>query len=94
MLDAPEGLEQHFPGVGFGLAPEVPTVDGDEAGEGDPIRVGRSRMISFSPSGTCTPGTVYLLGRGRQQLAVRVLGATGRVRTLQFNFAAAAWQPR
>jgi len=94
MLQAPERVEQHFPGVGFGLADGVPTVDGEGAGDGDPIRVGRSRMISFSPGGTCTSGTVYLLGRGHQQLAVRVLGATGRIRTLQFNFTAAAWQAR
>jgi len=93
-LQASESVEQHFPGVGFGMADGVPTVDGEGTGDGDPIRVGRSRMISFSPAGTCTPGTVYLLGRGRQQLAVRVLGSTGRIRTLQFNFAAAAWQAR
>jgi hypothetical protein len=94
LLQRPEAVEQHFPGVGFGLAGEVPTVDGEGSGDGDPIRVGRSRMISFSPGGTCTPGTLYLLGRGRQQLAVRVLGATGRIRTLQYHFESAAWQPR
>ncbi|RPJ75352.1 MAG: prepilin-type N-terminal cleavage/methylation domain-containing protein [Acidobacteria bacterium] len=94
MLQAAERVEQHFPGVAFGLADGVPTVDGEGAGDGDPIRVGRSRMISFSPAGTCTPGTIYLLGRGRQQLAVRVLGATGRIRTLQFNFSRSAWQER
>ena len=94
VLQGGERLEQHFPGVGFGLVAGVPSVDGEGLGDADPIRVGRSRMISFSPGGTCTPGTVYVLGRGRQQLAVRVLGATGRVRTLQFDFAASAWRPR
>ena len=93
-LQAPERVEQHFPGVQFGLAEGVPAVDGEGAGDRDPIRVGRSRMISFSPAGTCTPGTVYLLGRGHQQLAVRALGATGRIRTLHFNFAEAAWRAR
>jgi hypothetical protein len=82
-----EQLAQHYPGMSFGLAPDVPAVDGDEAGEGDVVRVGRSRMVSFSPLGTSTSGTVYLLGRGRQQFAVRVLGPTGRVRSFEFAFA-------
>ncbi|HSK09013.1 MAG TPA: GspH/FimT family pseudopilin [Vicinamibacterales bacterium] len=94
-IRAGERLEQQFPGVSFGLDEDTGPIEaGDDLGDRDPIRVGRSRMISFSPTGTCTPGTLYLLGRGRHQLAVRVLGTTGRLRLLQFNFAVAAWQPR
>lgn len=90
-----ERLDQQFPGVAFGVAQGVTPIDaGDEIGDGDPIRFGRSRMVSFSPSGTCTPGTLYVLGHGRRQLAVRVLGATGRLRVLEFNFGLMTWQPR
>jgi hypothetical protein len=70
-------------------------VDGTETtADADPIRVGRSRMLSFSPTGTSSTGTVYLRGRGRRQLAVRVLGVTGRIRALWFDFGAGRWQPR
>lgn len=94
-IRASERLEQQFPGVTFGVAEGVAPIEaGDPPGENDPIRFGRSRMVSFSPTGTCTPGTLYILGRARRQLAVRVLGATGRLRVLEFNFGLAVWQPR
>lgn len=94
-IRAGERLDQPFPGVTFGLDEGVGPIEaGDDLDDRNPIRIGRSRMVSFSPTGTCTPGTLYVLGRGRRQLAVRVLGATGRVRILEFNFGLAAWQPR
>lgn len=94
-IRAAERLDQQFPGVGFGVAEGVGPIEaGDPIEDDDPIRFGRSRMVSFSPTGTCTPGTLYVLGRGRRQLAVRVLGATGRLRVLEFNFGVSSWQPR
>jgi type II secretory pathway pseudopilin PulG len=47
---------------------------------GDPIRFGRSEILSFSPIGTSTPGTFYLAGEGIQG-AVRVT-TNARVRLL------------
>jgi type II secretory pathway pseudopilin PulG len=94
-LRAGERLDEQFPGVTFGIAEGVGPIDAGEPFDNrDPIRFGRSRMVSFSPTGTCTPGTLYIVGRGQRQLAVRVLGATGRVRVLEFNPALAGWQPR
>ena len=87
-------LAHQFPGVRFGLADGVTTLDGDDGTGEEPVRVGRSRMVSFSPVGSSTSGTVYLLGRGPRQYAVRVLGPTGRIRTLEFVFATRAWEPR
>jgi hypothetical protein len=87
-------IRQQFAGVRFGFTAGVPDVDGvDSASNPDPIRVGRSRMLSFSPTGTSSSGTVYLHGRGPHQLAVRVLGGTGRIRTLFFDFGAWKWLP-
>jgi hypothetical protein len=50
----------------------------------DPIRFGRSNMVSFSPEGTATPGTFYLAGE-YFQAAVRVNGMTSRVRVLVYR---------
>lgn len=95
LLRPREGLGERFAGVEFGFEDGVPDVDGEETlTNPDPIRVGRSRMLSFSATGTSSTGTVYLRGRGHHQLAVRVLGATGRVRCLGFDFAASTWLPR
>jgi Tfp pilus assembly protein FimT len=48
---------------------------------------GSSRILSFTSVGTATPGTLYIRGRDGSQYAVRVLGATGRTRVLQYNAA-------
>jgi hypothetical protein len=85
-------LQDQFAGVGFGFEAGVPDVDGgDTSSNPDPIRAGRSRMLSFSPSGTSSSGTVYLHGRGAHQLAVRVLGGTGRIRSYDFDFGSWKW---
>ena len=93
-LGAGGTLGQQFPGVRFGLADGVAAIDEDTAAGEEPVRVGRSRMVSFSPSGTSTSGTLYLQGRGPRQYAVRVLGPTGRIRTFEFVFAIRAWESR
>ena len=95
-LDRPIGLserlDERFPGVVFGVLPGVTAIDSPEPlDSGDPIRFGQSNLVSFSPIGTATAGTFYLHGRQRQQMAVRVLGVTGRVRVLQFDFNSHKW---
>jgi hypothetical protein len=82
-LDDPVRLWQLFPGVTIGVTPE--------SGEKEAVTVGLSRILSFTPSGTATPGTIYVRGRDGSQLAVRVLGATGRTRVLRFETRLRAW---
>ena len=85
-------LRDQYAGVGFGFKVGVPDVDGgDTSSDPDPIRVGQSRMLSFSPTGTSSSGTVYVHGRGAHQLAVRVLGGTGRIRSFGFDFETWKW---
>jgi Tfp pilus assembly protein FimT len=95
LLRPRERLDQQFANVTFGFESGVPDADGVATdASSDPIRVGQSRMLSFSPTGTSSTGTVYLRGSGRRQVAVRVLGATGRIRSLWFDFGARQWLPR
>ncbi len=92
-IGAPERLGEKFAGVVFGILDGVTAID-DAAPLGagsDPIRLGSSDLLSFSPLGSCTPGTLYLHGRGKQQVAVRLLGGTGRVRVLRFDFRNHKW---
>jgi prepilin-type N-terminal cleavage/methylation domain-containing protein len=87
-----ERLDVLFPGVTVGFEPNVTLVDGTSAPSGtDPIRFGSTDLVSFSPIGTATSGTVYLHGPGGWQYAVVVLGATARTRTTLFDLAASAW---
>jgi type II secretory pathway pseudopilin PulG len=58
----------------------------------NPIRLGGTTLLSFSPAGTATAGSVYVLGRDGTQLVVRVLGVTGRTRVLRYQRATNAWE--
>lgn len=81
-IAGPYPLSGEAPGVRVGINPGVPNLP-PETGElsGDPVRFGRSDILSFSPLGTATPGTFYLAGDAAQA-AVRVNGGTARVRLM------------
>jgi Tfp pilus assembly protein FimT len=87
-------LRNHVSGVSFGLQANTPDVDGTRsASAGDGVRIGASRILTLSPDGTATPGTLYVHGR-RGQYAVRILGATGRTRVLRYDSGARQWVTR
>lgn len=93
-LGAPVRLDELVAGARFGVAATLPAIDGGDAlaAGADPVRFGSSGVASFSARGTSTPGTVYVCGSGGEQYAVRVLGATGRIRVLRFDPVRGAWQ--
>jgi hypothetical protein len=92
-LGPAERLRERFPGVTFGLAPGLPDVDGSEGTGEDGLRIGTARILTMSSDGTATSGTLYIRGR-RGQYAVRVLGATGRTRMLQYDAGSRSWIDR
>ena len=93
-LTANERLDYHFSGVEFGIQPNATGIDPGPFNASDPIQIGNSTLLSFSPTGSSTSGTVFIrAGRGHQ-FAVRVLGATGRTRILEFNFGKNVWLAR
>jgi hypothetical protein len=93
VLGAFERLGERFPGVRFELGPGVPDADGQPAGGLDGVRIGSARLLTMSSDGTATSGTLYIRGR-RGQYAVRVLGATGRTRMLQYQSRDRTWIAR
>ena len=90
-LTTPDTIGSHFEGVAFGILDGVPDADGLPAAGSDGVRVGSSRLLAMNPDGTSSSGTVYLHGRDRAQYAVRVLGVTGRVRMLRFDYGRRRW---
>jgi len=86
-------MKEQCPGIRFGLLPGVPDADGNSTTDPDGVRIGSARILTMSPDGTATAGTLYLHGR-RSQFAVRILGATGRVRVLQFHQGTRTWRTR
>lgn len=79
----PRQLTTGAPDVRVAINPGTPAIP-PESGTldpADPIRFGSSNMLSFSPLGTATAGTLYLAGP-YAQAAVRVTPGTARVRLM------------
>ena len=75
----PWKLSDQFPGVRYGS----PSNDG---GPGFPsLRIGRGRILSFSPIGTSTSGTLFLSNKQGFTYAVIILGTSGRVRLARYR---------
>jgi hypothetical protein len=87
-------LTDYFANVTLRVAAAVPAPDGAgwiPAGT-DPVRIGGTSLLSFSPLGTATSGSIYLASNGGLQFCVRVLGSTGRVRVMWFDVASGSWR--
>jgi hypothetical protein len=92
LLRDADRLDHLFPGTRFGFIEGATLIDGTPVGlDEDPIRFGPTDMLTFTPAGSATPGTVYLRGKGRVQFAVVVLGATGRTRITRFEPVSRTW---
>jgi type II secretory pathway pseudopilin PulG len=93
-IHAVERLSHQFPGVNFGTLPDLPSIDAATPPPGaDPIRLGTSDMVVFTPQGTATPGSLYIRGRGASQFAVRIFAETGKTRILRFDARSRTWKP-
>jgi prepilin-type N-terminal cleavage/methylation domain-containing protein len=92
-VDHTERLADKFAGVDFGALPGLPAVDPSGTAPGaDPIRLGSSNMVTFTPLGSSSPGSVYVRGRGRVQYVLRMFAETGRIRTLRYYPATREWK--
>lgn len=93
-LGPDEQLRHQFSGVDFGVLPDLPRIDASSAPPGaDPVRLGTSNMVVFTAEGTATPGSLYILGRGATQFAVRIFGETGKTKLLRFDVRTRTWKP-
>jgi type II secretory pathway pseudopilin PulG len=89
-----ERLSDLFAGVEFGALPGLPSVDPSAPAPGsDPIRLGASNLLTFSPIGTATSGSLYVRGPRSAQYVIRIFGETGRTRTLKFDARTRQWGP-
>jgi Tfp pilus assembly protein FimT len=76
-------LSDLFPGAAIGVAAGTPATDA--------VALGGTTILSFTPEGTATSGSVYITGRDGTQWVVRVLGVTGRSRVLRYERVTKAW---
>ena len=66
--------------------------DGDLLPPGkSPVAFNQSAICSFSPLGESTPGTIYITDRALDLYAVRVYGATAKIRILRYVRTTGKW---
>jgi len=83
VIEGPLLISDLFPGVEIGLVPGAPAPAA--------VQLGGTSILSFTPSGTATSGSIYLRGKDRTQWTVRILGVTGRTRVLRLEPATGQW---
>jgi hypothetical protein len=93
-LTFPEYLDDRSRDVSLRINQRVVDVSG--AGQldpgDDPLRIGNTALLAFSPLGGATSGTLYVAAHRGPQMAIRVFGGTGRVRVLMFDAQARQWR--
>jgi len=94
-LTPPHWLDEEGRGVNLLVNQAVSDVSGSGALDpGDnPLRIGNTSLLTFSPTGSASNGTLYVAAPRGPQMAIRVFGATGRVRVLMFDAHARQWRP-
>jgi prepilin-type N-terminal cleavage/methylation domain-containing protein len=93
VLRAKERLADKFANVSFGALPGLPAVDPSGTAPGaDPIRLGANDMVTFTPLGSSSPGSLYVRGRGNVQYVLRVFAETGKIRILKFYPGSRQWK--
>jgi type II secretory pathway pseudopilin PulG len=96
VLGGPHRMEDRVSRVTLGFpdlpaVPNIPPRGGVIGGLDDPVKFGNSDLVSFSPLGTGSSGTIYLTD-GREGLyAIVLFGPTGRVRVWRFDARLARW---
>lgn len=95
-LSGPHRLEDVVAGVSLGIPgggpfPAIPPRRGAIRPDDDPVRFGRSDVVSFSPLGSSSSGTIYLGDGAGGMYAVVLFGPTTRVRVWRYDPAAARW---
>ena len=92
----PRRLEEDVEHVVFGIPPggpypEAPPGTGTITEGDDPVRFGTSDLVSFTPLGRASSGTVYLTDGADGLCAVVLFGATARTRVWRWDRGAGQW---
>jgi type II secretory pathway pseudopilin PulG len=89
-----EWLDEKARDISLRINQDITDVSGAALSAGDdPLRIGNTSLLAFSPLGSSTSGTLYVAALRGPQMAIRIFGATGRVRVLMFDAQTRQWQP-
>jgi prepilin-type N-terminal cleavage/methylation domain-containing protein len=74
-----------------GSIPQIPPRSGTIEALEDPVKFGRSNIVSFTPLGASSSGTLYLTDRRHELYGVVLFGPTVRVRVWHFDRRTEQW---
>ncbi len=85
----------HMEGVEFGIlegkVKDVPTSGGTINNSDDPIKFGRSNIVSFSPIGRSSSGSVYLKSGNSYMFTIKLYGASAKMKEWEYNSTTEDW---
>ena len=89
-------LASGWPGVDFGFIArdrirKLPPSTGWMSSVVDPVQCGSSDILSFSPQGTASSGTVYISNGRGEQTAIVLYGPTARLRVYRYDTGVDEW---
>jgi hypothetical protein len=87
--DSVERVTLGFPPLGS--IPKVPPGSGTISGLDDPVRLGTTDLLAFSPLGTASTGTLYVTDGGSGLFAIVLYGKTTRLRVWRFDRWSGTW---
>jgi len=95
-LSGPHRLEERLAPVRLGFPtgtpiPEIPPRTGTIADLADPVHFGRSDLVSLSPVGTASSGTIYVTD-GRELYGIVLFGPTARLRVWRYDGRSGDWK--
>lgn len=95
-LGGPHRLESLVEDVRLGFPalaaiPRIPPGSGNIADLEDPVKFGPSNIVSFSPFGSASSGTVYVTGGHGTLYGVTLFGPTARIRVWRYDASRARW---
>lgn len=95
-LSGPHRLEERVNDVSLGFPaggsiPRIPPRSGTITNPEDPVQFGRSDIVSFSPMGASSSGTLYVTDGRNQLYGIVLFGPTVRVRVWRFDRRTGQW---
>jgi Tfp pilus assembly protein FimT len=97
VLSGPHRLEESDPCIALGFPPNaylpnIPPRSGAIGALDDPVKFGRSDLVSFSPLGSASSGTLYVTDGRHKLYAVVLFGPTSRVRVWRLDVRQGEWK--
>lgn len=96
-VSGPHRFEDSLAPVALGFPagmdlPRIPPRRGRLDNLDDPVKFGRSDLVSFSPQGSASSGTVYLSDGRHEVCGVVLFGPTARIRVWRFDRRTGRWK--